>query len=196
MAPQEAMVQEEALAEEILALQGVLVQAAQEVLEEQALPREAMAQAVQGILEEQALALRGVLVQAVQGILEEQALAPREALVQAAQEVLLEQLQVLVAPAIKTIMYNQGSVLEAIKVVQGQLQVGVETAQVEQVLVQQEAMAQAVQEVPVEQLQVLAAPVIKIIMCNQESDLEAVKITVPVQEMLALRLQLEMAILM
>ncbi len=133
MAPQEAMVQEEALAEEILALQGVLVQAAQEVLEEQALPREAMAQAVQGILEEQAL-------------------TPREALVQAAQEVLLEQLQVLVAPAIKTIMYNQGSVLEAIKVVQGQLQVGVETAQVEQVLVQQEAMAQAVQEVPVEQL--------------------------------------------
>ncbi len=196
MAPQEAMVQEEALAEEILALQGVLVQAAQEVLEEQALPREAMAQAVQGILEEQALAPRGVLVQAVQGILEEQALAPREALVQAAQEVLLEQLQVLVAPAIKIIMYNQGSVLEAIKVVQGQLQVGVETAQVEQVLVQQEAMAQAVQEVPVEQLQVLAAPVIKIIMCNHESALEAVKITVPVQEMLALRLQLEMAILM
>ena len=196
MAPQEAMVQEEALAEEILALQGVLVQAAQEVLEEQALPREAMAQAVQGILEEQALAPRGVLVQAVQGILEEQALAPREALVQAAQEVLLEQLQVLVAPAIKIIMYNQGSVLEAIKEVQGQLQVGVETAQVEQVLVQQEAMAQAVQEVPVEQLQVLAAPVIKIIMCNQESALEAVKITVPVQEMLALRLQLEMAILM
>lgn len=178
MAPQEAMVQEEALAEEILALQGVLVQAAQEVLEEQALaPREAMAQAVQGILEEQAL-------------------APREALAQAAQEVLLEQLQVLVAPAIKTIMYNQGSVLEAIKVVQEQLQVGVETAQAEQVLVQQEAMAQAVQEVPVEQLQVLAAPVIKIIMCNQESALEAVKITVPVQEMLALRLQLEMAILM
>ncbi len=195
MAPQEAMVQEEALAEEILALQGVLVQAAQEVLEEQALaPRGVLVQ--EEALAEEILALQGVLAQAVQGILEEQALAPWEALAQAAQEVLLEQLQVLVAPAIKTIMYNQGSVLEAIKVVQEQLQVGVETAQAEQVLVQQEAMAQAVQEVPVEQLQVLVAPVIKIIMCNQESALEAVKITVPVQEMLALRLQLEMAILM